>query len=459
MDFTPLFAPESLAVIGVSLSNEIHPANVIYAKNHFRSRVRTYAVNPKGGVLLGERVFKGVGEIPEKVDLAVVAVRAEYVPGVIEECIAAKAGGAVVISGGFAEAGRRDLEERLGVLSRNADFPIIGPNCLGIFIPSHLDTLFLPGERIIQPEIGDVAFVSQSGGVLVDQMLRFSQEGIGLSAGVSIGNKAVVGEIDLLAHFSKDAATRVIAFYIEGFARRQGRAFVQAAQKCPKPVVVLKAGKSPGGQKAVSSHTASLAGDYAVFRAVCAQHGIIEAQDEQELVSFCESLSRSRTGIRGRIGIVTGSGGHGAMCVDLCARYGLEVPAFSEEIQKALRERFSPGIRAIASLANPCDLTGSALDDDFVEAVSFLGSDPTIDCVLVLLLPYLPGTTMDLGARLSRIRQRDGKALVAYVPHVEKYRMLIEGFELNDIPVSRSIEGAVQMADALRRCEICRTKR
>ncbi|MGD8389358.1 MAG: CoA-binding protein, partial [Desulfobacteraceae bacterium] len=252
-----------------------------------------------------------------------------------------------------------------------------------------------------------------------------------------------------------DDRTDVIAFYVEGFARNEGRAFVLAACDCPKPVIVLKAGKSSGGSRAVSSHTASMAGDYRVFSSVLAQHGVVEAKNEYELVAFCEALSYYPRSIEGRVGIVTGSGGHGAIAVDTCASHGLSVPDLDDALQEAIRARLSPSIRGIASLGNPMDLTGSALDDDFYASVEHLSRVEDIDCILVLLLPYLPGITSDLGARLSQITHHTGKPIVAYVPHVDKYRMLIDGFELNRVPVSPSIEGAVHRVEAMRRSRPC----
>lgn len=455
MHFQKLFEPKSMAVIGVSLKNNRHPANVIYNKNHLRYPVKVFAVNPRGGVLQGEKVYSHVSEIPQKVDQAVIAVRAEHCPDILLDCIRAGAGGAVIVSGGFAETGRMDLQARLLDIAEEADFPFIGPNCLGIYSPTVADGLFLPSERMVTPDQGNVALVSQSGGILVDQMVKFAGEGIGLSLGISIGNKAMVREIQLMEYLANDPKTAVIAFYVEGFGRNEGRNFVLAARRCPKPVIVLKAGKSPDGVKAVSSHTASLAGDYETFSAVLSQHGVVEAKNELEMVSFCESLSCYPRAIEGHIAIVTGSGGHGALAVDVCSAHGLSVPSLSHEAQKEIRQNLAPSIRHIASLNNPIDLTGSAVDDDFVAAAGRLSRSPEIDCVMVLLLPYLPGITSDLGARLSQIYHQDRRPLIAYVPHVEKYRMLIEGFEFNRIPVSPSIEGAVHMAVAMRRCQPC----
>ena len=345
MDLKPLFEPRSMAVFGVSLSNDRHPANEIFNKNLLRYPVRVFGVNPRGGTINGETIHRNIADVPEPVDLAVIAVRADLVPGTLSECIGAKARSAVVISGGFGEVGRQDLQERLAAIAKEASFPFIGPNCLGIYVPSRVDTFFLPGERMVTPAVGNVSFVSQSGGILVDQMINFTNEGVGLAKAISIGNKALLGELEILDYLAADPATKVIAFYIEGFGANEGREFVLKAGRCGKPVVVLKSGKSPGGSAAVSSHTASLAGDYASFSAVLSQYGIVEAANELELVSFCESLSAYAKPIEGRVGIVTVSGGHGAIAVDACTARGIPVPALPEEIGETLRKTLSPSVR------------------------------------------------------------------------------------------------------------------
>jgi len=450
VDFETLFKPKTMAVIGISLKNDRHPANVIYHKNNLRHQADVFGVNARGGVLQGKPVYRNISDVPEQVDLAVIVTRAEMVPTVMRDCVQAGVRGAVVISGGFAESGREDLQDVLVSLAKEAGFPFIGPNCLGIYSPPYVDTLFIPSERIVRPDKGRVAFVSQSGGLMADQMVKFAAEGVGLSLAVSIGNKAMVGEIDLLEYFARAPDTDVVAFYVEGFGRDEGRAFVSAAACCPKPIIVLKSGKTPGGTRAVSGHTASLAGDYEVFSAVLAQHGVIEAKNESELISFCEALSCYHRPIEGRIGIITASGGHGTLAVDACFSHGFSVPILSEENQNELRGRVSPSVQTIASFSNPIDLTGSAMDDDFMAAAQFLSNMPEVDCVLLLLLPYVPGITSDLGARMSQVYRQEGKPLIAYVPHVERYRMFIEGFELNQIPVAHSIDGAVHMAEAMR---------
>lgn len=455
MELKYLFRPSNMAVIGVSTSQDNHPANVIYNKNHLRYPVKTFPVNPKGGILNRETLYPSVAHIEDSIDMAVIAVRAEFVPKVITECIQKKIGGAVIISGGFSEAGNLKLQQRVTDIAREASFPFIGPNCLGIYAPDFVDTFFLPGERIIRPNKGNIGFVSQSGGVLVDQMVKFAGQGIGISLAVSIGNKACVREIDMLDWFEKDVGTKVIAFYIEGFEKREGRKFIQKAEQCSKPVVILKAGKSKRGIAAVSSHTASLAGDYRVFSEIMKQHCVAEADNEYELTSFCEALSCYPKGIEGSIGIISLSGGHGVLAADACELHGMTLPYLEQETMDKIKENLSPEIKNIVSLVNPLDLTGSSVDSDIVTSARHLSRDKNIECILALLIPYSPGVSTDIGAKLSQVARNEGKPMVAYVPNEDKYKIIIEGFELNNIPVASSVDGAVLMAKALKRCRPC----
>ncbi len=455
MNLKRLLKPETMAVVGVSLTNESNPANVVYNKNRLRYPVKIFAVNGKGGEIRGDTLYRKVQDIPAKIDLVIVATKAEIVPSVISDCIEAGAGGAVIISGGFAETGSMDLQNQLVSIAKESNFPIIGPNCLGIFTPGHMDTFFIPGERLVIPDRGRVAMVSQSGGILVDHMIKCADEGVGVSLAVSIGNKAVIKELDLLRYFKDDPDTDVIGFYLEGFDENEGREFVVAASECGKPVIVLKSGKTPGGTKAVKSHTASIAGDYEVFSSIMAQYGVVEAKDEFEMVAFAEALSCYQRSIEGRVAIITGSGGHGALATDACFLHGLSVPVLSQSAQTELRSLVSPTIQDISSFVNPIDLTGSAVDDDFMAVVRSVSRNEDIECIIVLLLPYLPRITMDLSAKLSLLYQQEGKPIIAYVPHVDKYKMLIEGFMLNKIPVADSIEDAIHMAEAMRRYKSC----
>lgn len=456
MDLEYLFKPETMAVIGVSTSQDNHPANVIYTKNHLRYPVKTYPVNPKGGILNRDKVYRSIEDIDDRVDMAVIAVRSEFVPSVMQSCIKKGVKGAVIVSGGFSEVGNDKIQKKIIDISTEASFPFVGPNCLGIYSPDRVDTFFLPGERLIRPKKGNVGFISQSGGVLVDQMVKFAGQGIGVSMAVSIGNKAVIKETEMLDYFDNDLETHAIALYIEGFGKHEGRRFIKRAEKCSKPVIILKAGKSISGIQAASSHTASLAGDYRVFSEIMKQHCVAEAKNEYELTSFCEALSCYPQGaVSGNVGVVSISGGHGVIAADTAENYGLNLPSLTPETISVINKKLSPGIRPIVSLGNPVDLTGSASDTDIVTVVRHMSRDKNIDCILALLLPYSPGVSADIGAKLSQVARNEGKPLIAYVPNEDKYRIIIEGFELNQIPVSSSVDGAVMMASALKRCQPC----
>lgn len=451
MKLDTLLQPQSLAVVGVSLSNPFNPANVIYHKNNLRYDARTYCVNPQGGTLFGDPVYKSISQIPAKIDCAVLSIRADLVPAAIEECIESEVGGAIIISGGFAETGRTDLQDRVTALAHEHNFPVIGPNCLGIFSPPAIDTFFLPSERLVTPRKGSVALLSQSGGILVDMMIKLTQEGVGISRTVSIGNKAVIDEIDLLFYLDSDPKTSVIGLYLEGFSEGRGRDFVTFMEQASRPVVLLKAGKTPGGSRAVSSHTASIAGDYPVFREVIRQSGALEAQNEAEFVSYCESLSCCNEAAVDRVCIITASGGHGAMASDGCFNAGIEVPQIPDDDVQKLQPQLSKSVQAIASLNNPIDLTGSAGDNDFYTATRFFLEKDYVDAVILLLLPYLPAISTDIGARIASVAMQYNKPVITYMPHVDRYVMFIEGFESNGLAVAHSVEGAVHMVRAMNR--------
>ncbi len=450
------FNPESLAVIGVSTTNPFHPANIIFNKNYYSNTCEAYAVNPKGGELEKRKVYRSVGEIPAKIDMAVVAVRAPLVPDVARECAEAGARALVVISGGFAEMGEegRLLQDELVGVCAESSMPLIGPNCFGVYSPPVVDTFFLPPERTVVPKKGDIAVASQSGAFLVDQvMTSFHEVGIGISVAVSMGNKAMVDEDVLLKHFAEREDTGCMCFYIEGLDEGVRR-FIESARDITDriPIVAYIGGKSERGKAAARSHTAALAGDHDIVAGALKQSGILEAETEAEVTSFCKILSfyHHRPLRQCNIAVLSSSGGHGVVATDLATNAELNVPEFSAERQEELRELLEPAVRDISSLANPVDLTGSASDLDFERSLEYLLSQDDIEAALVLTLPYTPMMTSFVGTRLGQVVKRYDKPVVAYVPNLAKYGMVLEGFELNGIPVVHSLEEGVQMLKALR---------
>ncbi|MEM3564819.1 MAG: CoA-binding protein [Candidatus Jordarchaeaceae archaeon] len=456
MDLKKVFEPKSMAVVGVSVTNPLNPGTVIFNKNHHEMQVKTIPVNLRGGTIEGTQIYPTVLDIPEEVDLAVIVVRADLVNSVLEDCGKAGIGGAIVISGGFAEMGNGgvELQREMVKIASEYDIALVGPNCMGVYSPPYVDTFFIPSERMLKPPPGNVAILSQSGGFIVDQFLsKYAERKIGVSAAVSIGNKAVVDETILMEYFLKDKRTKTVAMYIEGFREGEGRRFLDVAAEFGgnKNIIVFRAGKTAVGRKAAMSHTSSIAASPRLASDVFRQYGIVEAENEQEIVSFAKILSFKNKPIKnGDIAILTVSGGHGVVCADLAVKYGLNLVEFTQEEMKEMKQLISPAAARIASLSNPIDLTGSAEDVDMERVLEYILQIDRVEAVLILNFPYPPTISMQIGRRLSNIAGRYGKPVVAYVPWLLKYDIIIEGFEINNVPVAHTLEEAVQMIKALK---------
>jgi acyl-CoA synthetase (NDP forming) len=451
MNIKNIVEPASIALYGVSKTNRFHPANIILRKNRKHSRVKIYAINPSGGTAEGEKLYTSINELPALPESAVFVIKAEHVPKAMIDCAEAGVRGGIVISGGFGEAGRPDLQKEIKRISIEKNFPIIGPNGLGVYSPPELNTFFFPDERFVFPPEGNIGLASQSGGILVDLMIRFAQENVGISRALSIGNKAVIDEVDALKYFRDDPRTDVIGIYFEGFADGRGRDFIEELRKTDKPVVIYKAGKTEASAKAISSHTAAVAGEYAVFRDILASTNAVEVHTEPEFLSACEGLAAYGKCKADRAAVITMSGGHGVIASDYCHAEGITIEEFTTVESAALRAMMSANIQEIASFTNPIDLTGSAVDDDYFTAAEYAASHPRIDAIIMLFLPFIPAISSALPARLSALRDAYGKPIVCYAPYLPKFGVFIEGFEANGIPVAHSIDSTVKMLSAIRR--------
>jgi acetyltransferase len=447
--------PKKTAVIGVSTSNPFFPGNVIFRKLRFENGLPTFPINPKGGMVEGQKVYKSILEAPDGIDLVVISVPSKHIPGIIEQCGSKKIPSIIVVSGGFGEIGPTGatLQAEIIDIANKYHITMVGPNCIGVFVPDKLDTFFLPSERVARPRKGHVAIISQSGGWLVERLEEFATRDLGIAAAVSIGNSAQVNVTDFVKHFGKDKNVRVILAYIEGFEPNEGREFVEAcAEVVPrKPVVVLKGGDSEAGHRATQSHTSSLAGDSVVAAAAFKQYGVIQAVDEDEVMAYTKVFSFNPRLMKGsRVGVITVSGGHGVIASDEASFYGLVLPPFTKEDQEAMREVMTPAYRRIASFTNPIDLTGSAADIDYEQVLKVMLGLDYIDSALLLLLPYTSGISLQIGARAANVTKQFNKCVVAYVPDLNKYEVILRGFELNGIPVGDTIEEAVQMLNGIR---------
>ncbi len=377
-----LFNPESIAVVGASRNprkiGHIILRNILEAG--YRGRV--YPVNPNADRILGLRAYPRLTDIPEPVDVAIVAVPAEKVLGVAEDAGRRGVGFLVVISSGFSEVGRRELEEKLVSIARRYGFRVLGPNVAGyLYTPARLNATFGP-PRVLE---GNIAFVTQSGAFAIALMGATLIEAIGVSAIISVGNKADLDEADLLDYLGVDEHTRVVLHYLEWL--RDGRRFLRVLERvaASKPVVVIKAGRSGAGARAAASHTGRLAGSYRVYVSALRQSGALIAKSMEEAFDAAKALAwnplpEPEKPEEFNVLVVTNGGGAGIQAVDTLEERGVRV----REAPESLRGEYARLLPPFASTRNPVDLTGMAPAEWFYEAVRIALRSDWVDALLVL---------------------------------------------------------------------------
>jgi acetyl coenzyme A synthetase (ADP forming)-like protein len=379
------FTPQSIAVIGASTN----PSKLGYAvldnlvNGGYLSNGRlVHPINPTADEILGLKAYPDVNNVPGDIDLAVVVIPYPLVPEALRTCGEKGIPSVIVISAGFREAGMEGLEREQELLQIAKEYHIrlIGPNCLGVIDTiTPMNASFSAG----MPPKGPMDFMSQSG-ALGTAILDWAQAGrLGLSKFVSLGNKADVNEIDLLAAWANDASSRVILSYIEGLP--DGQEFIRVARLASKekPIVALKSGVTQAGSRAVSSHTGSLAGSEQAYEAAFRQAGVIRAHSLQDLFDFALAFGYLPPLEGDRIAIVTNAGGPGILATDALERAGLALARFNPDCIRAL-EKFLPDA---ASAANPVDVLGDARADRYRFALEQVVADPGVDGVLVILTP------------------------------------------------------------------------
>ncbi len=335
-----------------------------------------YPINPKGGELMGLKVYPTLKEIPAPLDLAVIIIPARFVPETLLDAAEKGAKGAVVLSGGFREAGRPDLENEIIKVSRQAGIRLLGPNIQGInYLPNNLCAMFFP---VIKTK-GPLAIISQSGTVTAALSEWAADEGLGISAAVNLGNQADLCESDYLDFFSADPNTKVIVMYLEGL-KNAGRFLEVLKIACrKKPVALLKAGRTAAGQRSAASHTGSLASNYGVFSGICRQVGAYVASDLETLYDAAKGMATIRPPKGNRILSISSSGGAGTLTADQAEDSGLAMPLLTETIVAGIKKVGPP---PLATLANPLDLV-SIQAEDFRKVVLALDEFDAVDTVLL----------------------------------------------------------------------------
>lgn len=379
MSLRQLFYPKSVAVVGASrvpgkIGREV-VRNIIIAG--FPGRI--YPINPSAEEILGLKAYPSLLDVPEPIDLAVIAVPARIVPKVVREAGEKGVKVVVIISSGFSEVGNVKLEDEVLKIAREYGVRVLGPNVFGIvYTPTSLNASF--GPPTVLP--GKIALISQSGALGVALMSWTTVEEIGLSAVVSLGNKSDIDDSDLLEFFLEDYNTSVITIYMEGLKPNSGKRFLEVASRVSikKPVIVLKAGRSEEGAAAAASHTGSLAGVDVVYDYAFRQAGILRAKNIEEMFDWARAFASQPVPKREGTLIITNGGGVGVMATDEASEKGLKLLRVHRGLEEELRKYMPP----FGSTRNPIDLTGQASANDYYGALKAALKDEKVGSVLIL---------------------------------------------------------------------------
>jgi acetate---CoA ligase (ADP-forming) len=430
-DLAPFFSPAGVAVIGASTNPNKLSHGILKNMKMYGFEGGIYPVNPKADAILDLKAYTDVSEVPDPVDLAVVVLPAPMTPDILRSCGERGIKAVIIISGGFREVGSGGikLEEECRKVAQSYDMRLIGPNCVGTLdLYTGLNTTFIQGV----PATGSIGFLSQSGAVCGGVVDYITDKHIGFSHFASLGNELDVDESDMIAFFGKHSKVKVIAAYIE--AIQDGEKFLNTAKRVSqkKPIVMLKAGRSDAGARAVSSHTGSLAGSYAAYQAAFKQAGVVEVQDLPSLFDVAWSLSCQPLPKGERVAIFTNAGGPAALASDSLAANGFELAEISEEKQKILAEKLNPS----AQVNNPVDMLGGAEPGEFSHVLSTLLHDPDVDVFLPILVPQSLVDPEDVArAIVENAKQTDKTVLACMVGEgsLKEARVVLHG---NGVPMS-----------------------
>lgn len=408
MSLDALFQPRAIAIIGAS-SKEKSVGNDIVenlVKQGFNGPI--YPVNPKIESLHGLPAYHSVAELPGEIDLAILAIPAKLVSQEIEQAVLKGAKAALVISAGFKEVGQKELEQELIATCQRLNITLAGPNCLGVINPSLKMNASFAG---IMPPVGDIAFLSQSG-ALCTAVLDYAQDlGIGFSKFLSTGNKALLKELELIKYLYADPQTKVICIYAESV--ENAPEIIQTLRNLnrsanPKPIIILKSGKTTAGAKAVASHTGSLSSEDSAYQAFFDQAGIIRASSVSELFDLAQVFSLNKIQAVKNVAILTNAGGPGVLTTDAVIENGLELA----KLETSTVEKLKNFLPSSASFNNPVDVLGDAMGEVYEQAAKILIEATEVEALIVLLTPQSMTEPAKVAEAIVKMRSISSKPIV-----------------------------------------------
>jgi acetyltransferase len=438
------FDPKSIAIIGASDTPKFGSPTTKYLLN---SKFKTYPVHLYKNEILGHKAYKNIKDIPEKIDLAIIMVNNDNVLGAVKDCVEKRVNGIIIESAGFAETKIEkyvEIQNQIELIAKESRIRIIGPNCVGVtnfknkFTSTEVD---FNEEEITE---GYVSIIAQSG-VLGNVFIDWgSDEKIGFSKSITMGNKVDVDEVDLLEYLENDPDTKVITLYLEGVKR--GNKFNEVLKNITKPILIVKNGRSTIGSKAIQSHTGSIAGNDLIYDAVFKQNGcIFRVNDFYEMFNIAKIFSMQPLPAGKNIAIITGSGSLGILACDLIMKNGLNLAQFEENTYNEMR-KVAPNW---VSLKNPVDL-GPSQFITLEPSLKAIFKDKKVDSILfIFTVPKNPlinfGYSINRPLRLIQKYSANYQkpCVIAYFGSRWVFDYVIERAINFNIPVITSIKDAI----------------
>ena len=405
MNLNNFFIPKSVAIIGASsdknkvgyalMANLSQYTSLDSARDKSRKLFPISLIEPE---VLGHKTFRSLDEIDSDIDLAVIAIKADFVPDIVRQCAKRSIKNIAVISAGFKEMDEHgaNLEKEIATIAKENGIALLGPNCLGTLdCHSGLNATFAPNI----PPKGKIAFISQSGALGTAIIDKAIDEGLGFSKFVSLGNEASLNEIDFLQFIKDDPETEFVMMYLEKISN--GPKFLELASQISKtkPIVVIKAGRGASGQKAVMSHTGSLASDDLVMRSAFKQSGIIVADSIRQFFGIAKLFSIGIKTPPTELVILTNAGGPAVITSDLIDLSNSLSLATIDEGDKAELKKLLP---PMAGLNNPIDIIGDALSDRYESALKILSANSKYQAILVLITPQMMTDDANIAQVISK---------------------------------------------------------
>ncbi len=433
------FNPKSVAIVGASRQKGKVGYEILRSMFDAGFEGKIFPVNPQADEIEGLKCYPDVKAIGQAPDLVVIVVPAKAVPAVMQQCASLGVKAVIIITAGFKEVGEegKKLEQQVIQIAKQSGIRVIGPNCLGLIVPSQKLNASFGGNL---PADGAIGYLSQSGALMAAILDMANAGGIGFSKLVSIGNKADVDELDIIEAFAEDPDTRVIAGYLESIT--DGNAFVRQAEQISqkKPILLMKSGVTAAGAKAASSHTGSLAGSETAYEAVFGRAGVIRCYSLKSQFDFAQGFAYQPLPAGASVAVITNAGGAGIMAADAIEKQQLTFAKLSDGTIKRLAEKLPPA----ANIHNPVDVLGDALPDRYQFALDVVLDDPNVNVVLVLLTPQAMTDAVGTASAIVEVaKKKNDKPILAAFLGASKVAEANVILRQNNIPQYDSPEAAV----------------